>query len=848
MFVPIGDNPAIKMNFISVLASALTVMFLYLIIVIALTIIKDGLKNRTDEIIVYCSAIIGALSYAFSDSFWFSAVESEVYASSLFFMSLVVWLAMHWYTTPLAEKTDRYLLLIAYLMGLSIGVHQLSLLCFFLAAWLVYFKMTETITATNMILFMIVAPLLFFIIYPGIVQWIPSMLDGSIESPVKITDSGLLQIFPIILTLAIIYGIYYTHKHQKKYLNMAFSMMLLILLGYTTYTIVVVRAAKNPPLNMGNPSSAQSFVDYMERKQYGDPPPIFKRRALPQPEYQKNYKNYKSDWDFFWRYQLGHMYFRYFGWNFIGRAGDLQNAPVALFKEPSSGSKEWNSWYRTKGWPVKLYAIPFVIGLFGLFYHFRKDWKVSIAFLSLFLVSGIGLIVYFNVPEPQPRERDYFVVGSFFMFSAWIGIGASGIVEFLKNNLKKNYIPYLGLGLLTLVVPVNMLVQNFPVHDRSLNFAAWDSGYNILQSCKKDAILFTAGDNDTYPLWYLQNAEGIRRDIRIVNLSLINVDWYVLQLKNSEPFGAKKVPISLSDDEITALGLNYYAPLPTQPSRLPALPKSKWEEYGITDTSQIRDLTFTIPPYTQFQGQKVIRMQDIMINNILQNSKWERAVYFALTSGASERIGLEPFLDLQGMALEVTPVKKSISGGRYTINKKVFEEQLLTENVIPSKDFQRGFIFHNYNNPKIYIEEQAQDILDTYRALYAMSARDLAMSDKEKSKKYIDIMEKRMPHTVLPIRFDLLLDILDVSTFLNDEGKIQYYSKFAEAEGLKRLAQNPRDVEIMSILSMIYERTRQYDKALNIYNKFLEMNPNDVNVKNRISYVQTLMKGDTVKK
>jgi hypothetical protein len=848
MLMPFGDNPAIKMNFISVLASALAVMFLYLIVVMALKIIKGELKNITDEIIVYGSAVIGALSYAFSDSFWFSAVESEVYAGSIFFMAFVVWLAMHWYTTPLEEKTDRYLLLIAYMMGLSIGVHQLSLLCYFFVAWLVYFKMTETITMKNMLIFMAISPLLFFIIYPGIVQWLPSMLDGTIESPIKVTDSGLLQIFPIIITLAIVYGIYYTQKQHKKALNMAFSMMLLIVIGYTTYAIVVIRANDNPPLNMGNPSTAQSFVDFMERKQYGEPPPITKRRHSQQPEHQKNYKNYKSDWDFFWTYQLGHMYFRYLGWNFIGRAGDIQDAPVILFKEPTTSSKEWPGWSRIHGWPVKLYGIPFIIGLFGLFYHFRKDWKVSIALLSLFIVSGIALIVYFNVPEPQPRERDYFVVGSFFVFSAWIGLGASGIAEFLRKILKGNYASHIGIGLIVLAVPVNMLLQNFPVHDRSLNYSAWDSGYNILQSCKKDAILFTAGDNDTYPLWYLQNAEGVRRDIRIVNLSLVNIDWYVLQLKNSEPFGAKKVPISMSDDEIKVLGTNYYAQLPPPPAKLPAVPKSKWEEYGITDTSQIGDMTFNIPPVNQFQGQKVIRMQDIIIYDILQTGKWERPVYFALTSGTGERIGLEAFLDLQGMALEVTPVKKRLAGGRFGINQKVFEQQLLSENVQPSKEFQRGFIFHNYNNPKIFMEEQAQDILDTYRALYAMNAREIANSDKEKANKYITIMEQRMPYSVIPIRYDLLLDILDIAMYLNDEEKIQYYAKYAEEEANKKIARNPKDVESISVLSMIYERTKQYEKALGIYNKYLEFNPNDVNVKNRIAIVQSLMKGDTTKK
>jgi hypothetical protein len=348
-------------------------------------------------------------------------------------------------------------------------------------------------------------------------------------------------------------------------------------------------------------------------------------------------------------------------------------------------------------------------------------------------------------------------------------------------------------------------------------------------------------------LWYLQNAEGVRRDIRIVNLSLVNIDWYVLQMKYSEPFGAKKVPITISDDDIKELGTVYFAALPPQPVSLPAVPRSKWEEYGITDTNQIRDLTFTIPTISQIRGQKVMRMQDAVIYNILQNSKWERPVYFALTSG-SDRIGTDPFLELQGMSLEVTPIKKKSSGG-YALNNKVLEEQLLSENVQPSKDFQRGFIFHNYNNPNINMEEQAQEMVDgIYRALYVMAARQFTATDKEKSKKYLETMERRMPYSILPIRYDLLLDIFDIVTYFNDEEKIKYYSPFAEKETLKKLARNPRDVESMSILTMIYERMGQYEKALGIYNKYLEINPNDPSVKERIATIQAIMKGDTTKK
>lgn len=839
IMLPIGDNPAIRMNFFSALGSAMTVMFLFLIISEILILWKKNVVTLGDKITIYGSAIIGALAYSFSDSFWFNAVEAEVYASSMLFFSGIVWLGLKWFVLPDRKGLEKYLLLVGYLMGLAIGIHQLSLLAFFFIAWLVYFKETREVNISNFVGFCILAPFVFFIIYPGIVEWIPSMLDGSMDSPIKITDSGFLKILPFLITIGVVYGVYYTHKRKKKILNIAFISVLLILVGYTTYGIVILRAHDNPPLNMGNPSTTQSFVDYMERKQYGEQPSIFKRRTRQEAEYQRNYKKYSSDFDYFWRYQLGHMYWRYFGWNFIGRAGDIQDAPVVLFNDAGN-------WTKMKGWPQRYYAIPFLLGLLGLLYHIRRDWKTSLAFISLFLVAGVGLIVFFNVPEPQPRERDYFVVGSFFVFAFWIGIGAFFVSEMLKKSLKKEYFAHAGIGLLALAIPVNMLIQNYHTHDRSLNYAAWDSAYNMLQSCKKDAVLFTAGDNDTYPLWYLQNAEAVRRDIRIVNLSLINVDWYILQQKNDEPFGAKKVPISFSDEDIKYLSENYFSELPPQPVKLPPVPKERWSEFGITDSSQATNLTITMKPFAEFQGKRVIRLQDLMILNILMTNRWERPIYFALSGNPADRIGLDEYLQMQGMAQEIVPVRRA-PGDRFNMNLPLVETQLLSENVKPSKDYQPGFIFRDMNNPDVNIEEQAQDMIDTYRALYTMAARQYVTSNPEKAKKYLSTMAQRFPYEIMPMNFNLLLDVIDMANQMNDKGTFNYYSAIVEREANKTLAANPNDTETLNILAWIYEKKSEYGKALEIYNKFLSMSPNDQNLRGRIAYLQSLMKDSTKK-
>jgi len=834
IMLPFGSNPAIKMNFLSVLSSALTVMFLYLIIVEVLMILKKELITTTDKVLVFGSATIGALAYSFSDSFWFSAVEAEVYANSLFFFSCIVWLGLKWYTIPDRPGLEKYIILMAYLMGLSIGVHQLSLLAFFFIAWLVYFKETDKFTITNFLLFGVITLFIFFTIYPGIVEWIPAMLDGTIEKPFHVSNSSFLKMFPFLLVIAAIYGVYYTNKHKIKILNITFISFLMIVIGYTTYISIFLRAHDNPPLNMGNPSKTQAFVDYMERKQYGEQPPLFKRRTRQEAAYQQNYRKYKSDFDFFWRYQLGHMYWRYFGWNFIGRAGDLQDAPVVLFNNVEG-------WSIMKGWPKKFYAIPLMIGLLGLLFQLRREWKTSLAFISLFLVTGIGLIVFFNVPEPQPRERDYFIVGSFFVFAFWIGLGAYFVTEFLKNVFNKEKSVYAGILILALAVPFNMLIQNYHTNDRSLNYAAWDSGYNMLQSCKPDAILFTVGDNDTYPLWYLQNAEGIRRDIRIVNLSLINIDWYILQQKNDEPFGAKKVPMNLSDERVKTLSAAYIVDLPPQPVKMPSVPREKWLEYGITDTSQIENLFFTMKSFSEMQGRKVIRLQDYMIYNILMANKWERPIYFALSGPADEKIGLDQHLEITGMAMEIVPLQRKGSSFA-SINLETMDKNLLTENVVPSKDYQPGFIFHNTDNPNLNLEEQSQDMISTYRALYVMTAREyLTVNRPDKTVECLNMVTKRFPHEVLPTRFDLLLEMVELSEQVNDINLFNYNCQIVLAEAEKRLALDPGDAESLNYAAWIYEKRNEYGKALEAYNKMLLQFPNDQNLKARINYIQSLL-------
>ena len=261
------------------------------------------------------------------------------------------------------------------------------------------------------------------------------------------------------------------------------------------------------------------------------------------------FKNYTSDGDYFWRYQINHMYLRYFGWNFIGKEDDWQGAGVRF---------------------GQLFGIPLLIGLIGFFYHWKIDPKMAFIMTIYFVLTGFALAVYFNMQQEQPRERDYFFVYSFFGFCLWIGMGTLAIVNYLEQKLKEHSARIAGYCVLAaafIFVPANMLRTTIHPSSRYGHYLAWDYAYNLLQSTEKDAILITNGDNDTFPLWYLQDVEGIRRDVRVICLSLANTDWYIKQLKNTEPFGAKKVPISMTDDQITGIQPVQYEPQMFSPPR-----------------------------------------------------------------------------------------------------------------------------------------------------------------------------------------------------------------------------------------------------------------------------------------
>ncbi|MEI6638560.1 MAG: DUF2723 domain-containing protein [Chlorobium sp.] len=688
--IPFFSDIGARVNLISTLASAATIMLTYLIIVRLIThyrLTGPDQWNLAEKVSAYGGAVVGALALALSDSFWFNAVEAEVYALSSLFTALVVWLMLRWYEEDPAPGHERWLLLVMYIIGLSIGVHLLSLLAVFAVTLLYYFKKYE-VTVTSFALFTLGSSGLFFLIYIGIIKGLPMLL--------QLTSWWGFILFLILLC----YGIWYAHNNRMALLNTLLISLFLIVIGYTSYGMISVRAQAGPPINENNPSTSEAFFSYLTRDQYGEMP-LWPRRWSPEPVHQYYYKQYSSDLDYFLSYQLDKMYLRYFGWQFIGREHDMEGAGV--------------------DWSV-LWGIPFFVGLVGAITHFRRQWKMGLVVTTLFVLTGAALVIYLNQTEPQARERDYSYAGSFFAFALWIGIGIESIWQWLGKRLRLvGSRPQLLFAALTVVAGVllingRMLQANYPMHDRSGNYVPWDWAWNMLQSCEKDAILFTNGDNDTFPLWYLQEVERIRTDVRVVNLSLANTGWYLRQLKNSSPRGAKPVAFSLGDGEIDAITYipidSVDAVLPSSVARRELLRESTLRGLSLP-AEPVDTMIWLLKPGLVYNNQGYLRPQDIAVYEILMNNFARRPIYFALTVDPESMIGLENYLRLDGLAYRVVPLKSS-------------ETMSYVDPALLYKNLVQLYKYRNLNNREVTLEETSRRLCGNYPPLFVRLALELA--------------------------------------------------------------------------------------------------------------------------
>ncbi len=608
-------NPAraaYSINLVSAVSSAATILFLYWTIFWLISKMEQAKGIAFPFLLKFGAAAVGALSFAFTDSFWFSAVEAEVYALSSLFSAAVLWAATRWEREADHPDAPRWILLIFFLTGLSIGVHLLNLLVIPSVGLIIYFRKytysLKGLTATVLISGIGILALLRF--------FIPGLLDLS-KNPELIfvnqfnfpIHSGLI-FYAILLISVISGGLIYSHRRQLPKLNLAILCLTFMLIGYTSYIVTIIRASANVPINQGNPETTFSLLNYLNREQYGTRPILYgpgfasvvtgyneretwiaqngkfiKSRLNPEVEYAKNtigffprmhssdpehlesYKNrfgfkgrkvqvqdgdgkrtsiaiptLQENLSFFLKYQLGFMYFRYFMWNFAGRQNDIQGTGGLLNGNWHSGfpladkyisgpqTNQPKEMKENKG-RNSYYFLPLFIGLLGLFFQYRNDRKNFLTTSLLFFLMSFALVVYLNEVPNTPRERDYVYVGSFYAFSIWIGLGVLSIFSGLLKIMKEKNALIIALAVSFAASPILLIAQNYDDHDRSGRYSARDLARNYLESCEKDAILFTHADNDTYPLWYCQEVEGIRKDVRVVVMPYLQAEWYIQQLQ-----------------------------------------------------------------------------------------------------------------------------------------------------------------------------------------------------------------------------------------------------------------------------------------------------------------------------
>lgn len=886
---------AASVTLLSVVAGGLTMLFLFWTITALAKkiIVPKGENLTTDKMIaIMGSGIVGAMAGTFADSIWFSTVEAEVYSLSLFFTSLVFWAIMKWEAVADERHADRWLVFIAYMMGLSIGVHLLNLLTIPAIIFVYYFRKypitRNSILKTSVIAIGVLAFVQYGVIFglPRLLSQFDLMFVNSFHLPF---GSGVLVAF-VLLIAFIVSGIIFSLNLEQKWKNISiglisllflvllkvfindkFDMYMLLLLGgllltlfidkvwrntalvsftmilfgYSTYTMVVIRSHANPPIDMGNPQDPFRLTDYLMREQYGETPlffgPYFTAKMVDIKEgemrYAKGKEKYEElgrslkpvydpgqntifpriyqasnigaehikfyrDWldlkenqkpnfadnlKWFFSYQLGWMYWRYFMWNFSGRQNDVQGhgnikdgnwitglefidkvriGPQEALPESMKNNKARN----------KYFALPFIIGLLGLFYHLKKNKLDFWVVMMLFFFTGIAIVIYLNQNPLQPRERDYAYAASFYAWCIWIGLGVLAIYDYLKKKMTPVLGATIAFAIAFLAAPFLMGKDGWDDHNRSNRNTARDFATNYLESCPPNAILFTQGDNDTYPLWYAQEIEGIRTDVRIVNLSLLAVDWYIDALRRKAN-NADGIPISMESDKYLGSKrdriqffdtkksdqtkfynlkkvMNFVesddrrAKVQTTGGEINYLPSKNFiipvdKDYIITNgiVAQkdsgliVSQINWTLP-------KDVIYKNDLMILEILANNNWKRPVCFAISVNPDSYLGLQDYFEMEGMCYRIVPIK-------FPQKDRWQEGRVQTD--IMYKNLMEKYKFGGMDEHDIYLDENILRMAYNLRNNYVRLAEALIGEGKNDSAvKVLDRSVEKIPEKVVP--------------------------------------------------------------------------------------------------
>jgi len=859
----------IMVNSMSALASAATILFLFW----SITHLARKIVNTPEEqlttaqlITIMGSGFVGALAYTFSDSFWFSAVEGEVYAMSALFTAVVFWAMLKWEYHADEKHSDRWLILIAYLMGLSIGVHLLNLLCIPALAYIYYFRRYK-VTTIGLVKTGITGVAILAIVQYGIIAGFVKI--GAYFDLLFVNSFGLpfwsgFLFFLMLIVAAIYFGLQYTVGKNKPHWNTAILCFAFILIGYTSYAQIAIRSMANPPMDENNPENAFSLLSYINREQYGDRPlfygqyynaklidqkegsmsygvkdgkyveagrkiePIYDPAAstiLPRMySNQENHVQAYKDWTgiktdrtptfgenigFLFSYQIGHMFWRYFMWNFVGRQNDLQGHGNILKGNWLSGFKGIDasrlgpqdklpqSLTNNKAYN-RFYFLPLILGLIGLVFQFRRKQHDGAVVGLLFFFTGLAIVLYLNQTPYQPRERDYAYAGSFYAFAMWIGLGVLAIAEGLRKRLNPTVAAGATTALCLVAVPYMMAKDGWDDHDRSHRYTSRDFAYNYLNSCAPNAIIFTNGDNDTFPLWYIQEVEGVRTDVRVVNLSLLNTDWYIQQMER-KAYDSDPVPFSLTYDKVMQGTRDY---IPFYDRKQGALNLKDVIDFVGSDDSRAKVMTqggaqlnyfptneFIVPVDSNLvlqngtvdpvDAEKIIHNLDIkidrryllkadlMILDLLANNNWKRPIYFAVTVGNDSYISLDPYFQLEGLAYRVVPIitPDQSNGQTGRVGTRAMYDNMMNK-----------FMWGNMNDPRVYLDQNNLNMAMNLRNNFSRLAEALLYEGKRDSSiAVLDKCNEVMPDKTVPYNVMMLRPIelyYALSTFKNPESAL----------------------------------------------------------------------------
>ncbi|MBU7576692.1 MAG: DUF2723 domain-containing protein [Flavihumibacter sp.] len=840
-----GSNPAIAVNIMSALASGFTILFLFWTIThFARKLVVTNNDEPTGQQIfaIISAGAVGALAYTFSDSFWYSAVEGEVYALSSLFTALVFWAILKWEHSADQPGSDKWIVFIFFMMGLSIGVHLLNLLTIPAIVMVYYFKRYQP-TAWGTFWAFIVGCLITGFVQVVVIQWsvkAAGWFDIQFVNGLGMPFfSGFIAFF-ILLGVLFYYGLYTAKKNHWNFLRLGIWCAIFMLLGYSSYVTTMIRSNANPAVDMYNVDNPHSLVGYLGRDQYGDFPLLYGQMFTASPkDYAETKKKYSKgkdkyefigydikpvyanedkmlfprvwdasndqghadfyrDWlgladgekpnmadnvSFFMGYQMNWMYWRYFMWNFAGKQNDVQGFTPTNVRDGNwiSGVSFIDNWrlgnqdampeaLKNNKANNKLYFLPLILGVMGLIYQYFANRRDFIVVGLLFFFTGIAIVLYLNQAGNQPRERDYAYVGSFYAFAIWIGLGVLQVREWLMKKSGERIANMSAALVCLLAVPVLMGFQEWDDHDRSKKVLARDLAKDYLESCPPNAILFTYGDNDTYPLWYAQEVEGIRPDIRVINNSLLGIDWYINQLRykvnESDP-----IDVIWSEDQIRGRNRDYviYNPRPdvnqerfydlydvmknvvgsedpafkvalTGGENINYLPAKKYvlpvDEQVVRSNGTVNpgDSVVTAVPVIIPENKNTLLKNDLAILNIIAANKWKRPICFTAPYTASE-LGFGNFMRKDGLTYRLVPIS----------NNTGFNTDWMVDKL------KNKFGFGSADIAGVYFDEENRRHLNTIRAAYADGAGALADANrKDEAKQLLDMADKGILQENMP--------------------------------------------------------------------------------------------------